>query len=166
MVTQSSSLLEDELSRDGMIWPVDFFCIILMDKFLTHQSPQSTTTAHFSMFLFVIVSCDFTVTRKSDHLFTAKNIKTASEILKTQLFFDLKFKSLFYKNDRKQPDLWSFYISFFCRILRNGHIWSWILTSFSAPRQPKWSIYIKIQPKLRYFCQNIKAVWPPGSPQS
>ena len=46
-----------------------------------------------------------TVTRKSDHLFTAKNIKTASEILKTQLFFDLKFKSLFYKNDRKQPDL-------------------------------------------------------------
>ena len=49
-----------------------------------------------------------TVTRKSDHLFTAKNIKTASEILKTQLFFDLKFKSLFYKNDRKQPDLWSF----------------------------------------------------------
>ena len=49
-----------------------------------------------------------TVTRKSDHLFTAKNIKTASEILKTQLFFDLKFKSLFYKNDRKQPDLWSY----------------------------------------------------------
>ena len=94
-----------------------------------------------------------TVTRKSDHLFTAKNIKTASEILKTQLFFDLKFKSLFYKNDRKQPDLWSFFITFVAESSGLAIFWSWILTSFLADRSQNWSICIKIQIKLRYSVQ-------------
>ena len=69
------------------------------------------------------------------------------------MFFDLKFKSLFYKNDRKQPDLWSFFITFVAESSGLAIFWSWILTSFLADRSQNWSICIKIQIKLRYSVQ-------------
>ena len=69
------------------------------------------------------------------------------------MLFDFKFKSFFYKNDRKQPDLWSFFITFVAESSGLAIFWSWILTSFLADRSQNWSICIKIQIKLRYSVQ-------------
>ena len=46
------------------------------------------------------------------------------------MLFDFKFKSFFYKNDRKQPDLWSFFLNFVCKTPGLAIFWTliWLLS--------------------------------------